>query len=325
MEKLETNWQIFEASDNDWTSAVKNADGYNYLLSNEWSNHLKNSGWECLRFISKNKHKVSFIQGFVKNFPFRIGILWFPDWVVGNHTKLIDPVNDIKKLLGFKVIYIRFRSHKTHSKEQFRQLNNSFSRAKRDLDTGLTMHLSLLNSLPEMQNHLSKNWKRNLKRSNRVKYKIIKITDPNIVNQLYQELTRIKKIKKPFKKDEIFSLMESWKDKLTILGAVTDDGKIHALRGAIIENNIAVDIFAAANNFARKNYLSYRVCWELVCTCKRKGAEYFDFNGVDRQNMGVYNFKKGTGAKLIKTLGEFEYSDSKLLRKLVNFVIGRSK
>jgi lipid II:glycine glycyltransferase (peptidoglycan interpeptide bridge formation enzyme) len=34
--------------------------------------------------------------------------------------------------------------------------------------------------------------------------------------------------------------------------------------------------------------------------------------------MGVYNFKKGTGAQLVETLGEFEYSNSFIMKNLVN-------
>ena len=93
------------------------------------------------------------------------------------------------------------------------------------------------------------------------------------------------------------------------------------MRGAIIRNHQAIDIFAAANAFSRKHYLSYGLCWELVNRCKSIGCSDFDFNGVDPENnMGVYNFKKGTGAKLVETLGEFEYSNSFIMKKLVNIM-----
>jgi lipid II:glycine glycyltransferase (peptidoglycan interpeptide bridge formation enzyme) len=61
------------------------------------------------------------------------------------------------------------------------------------------------------------------------------------------------------------------------------------------------------------------LCWELVNRCQSLGCHDFDFNGVDPENnMGVYNFKKGTGARLVETLGEFEYSNSFIMKKLVN-------
>jgi lipid II:glycine glycyltransferase (peptidoglycan interpeptide bridge formation enzyme) len=105
-----------------------------------------------------------------------------------------------------------------------------------------------------------------------------------------------------------------------VIGVKTPDGIVQAIRGAVIRGNKAIDIFAAANSFSRKHYLTYGLCWELVNRCKSMGCVDFDFNGVDpKNNMGVYNFKKGTGAKLVETLGEFEYSNSFIMKKLVNF------
>jgi lipid II:glycine glycyltransferase (peptidoglycan interpeptide bridge formation enzyme) len=67
--------------------------------------------------------------------------------------------------------------------------------------------------------------------------------------------------------------------------------------------------------------LSYALCWELFNRCQSLGCNNFDFNGVDPENnMGVYNFKKGTGARLVETLGEFEYSNNFVMKNLVNIV-----
>jgi len=104
-----------------------------------------------------------------------------------------------------------------------------------------------------------------------------------------------------------------------VIGAKTSDGKTQAIRGAIIHQNQAIDIFAATNALARKHYLSYALCWDLLMRCQQRGCQQFDFNGVDPDNMGVYNFKKGTGAQLVKTLGEFEYASSAMMKYLVNF------
>ena len=48
----------------------------------------------------------------------------------------------------------------------------------------------------------------------------------------------------------------------------------------------------------------------------------YDLNGVNPSaNLGVYNFKKGTGAKLIEEIGEFEWSNNFILKSLVNFKV----
>ena len=53
--------------------------------------------------------------------------------------------------------------------------------------------------------------------------------------------------------------------------------------------------------------------------CKQRDFQHFDFNGLDLDNKGVYNSKKGTGLELVKTLGEFEYASSVVIKYLVNF------
>ena len=128
-----------------------------------------------------------------------------------------------------------------------------------------------------------------------------------------------KRMKEFFSRQQIKSLMSSYGDKLIVIGARTPDGVVQAIRGAIVRGEQAVDIFAAANAFSRKHYLTYGLCWELVNRCKSLGCNHYDFNGIDPENnMGVYNFKKGTGANLVKTLGEFEWSNSNFLNFAVN-------
>jgi lipid II:glycine glycyltransferase (peptidoglycan interpeptide bridge formation enzyme) len=44
--------------------------------------------------------------------------------------------------------------------------------------------------------------------------------------------------------------------------------------------------------------------------------------GIDPENnKGVYHFKKGTGAKEIRYLGEWEWSNSEMFRKVANWGI----
>ena len=95
-------------------------------------------------------------------------------------------------------------------------------------------------------------------------------------------------IGKLFSSQQIDSLMNSYGDQIVVIGIRTPDGIVQAIRGSIIRGNQAVDIFAAANSFSRKHYLSYGLCWELINRCKSLGCFCFDFNGVDPgNNMGV--------------------------------------
>ena len=181
------------------------------------------------------------------------------------------------------------------------------------------MHLDLSIPSDELFKGLTKNWRRNLKRSKKLDYEIVEVRDSDTIAKLYTNMSETKGLSRVFfSKQQIESLIRSYGINILVIGAKTPDGNIQAIRGAIIRDNQAVDIFAATNAFSRKNYLSYSLCWELLHRCKSLGCNHFDFSGVDPENnMGVYNFKKGTGSYLVEMLGEFEYSNSFIMKKLV--------
>ena len=52
----------------------------------------------------------------------------------------------------------------------------------------------------------------------------------------------------------------------------------------------------------------------LMKQCAERGVRWYDMGGVDPvNNRGVYDFKKGTGARALEYLGEWEWSTSKAL------------
>ena len=79
-----------------------------------------------------------------------------------------------------------------------------------------------------------------------------------------------KGLKMLFSQEQITTLIKYFGEKLIIIGARTSNGKIHAIRGAIINGKTAIDIFAVANQYARKHYFSYALCWELISRCIKK-------------------------------------------------------
>jgi len=262
---------------------------------------------------------LAYIQGFLKRYPLGIGVLWFPDWIAGDVASGTGVINALRKSLSLRSLYIRVRSHQVLSQQQLFDLQQDFSRVKRSFDTALTMHLDLTLTIEALYQGLSKNWRRNLKRSKKLDYEIVEVKEVETIAALYAKLSEIKGLGSLFSEAEITSLMQVYGDQIVVIGTRTTDGTIQAIRGAIIHQHQAIDIFAATNALARKHYLSYALCWDLLLRCQQRGCQNFDFNGVDPDNMGVYNFKKGTGAVLIKTLGEFEYASSAMMKYLVNF------
>jgi len=314
-------WSLYKGDNVNWNEQVSKLKASTHLHDNEWAENLEGLNWNVCRWhYQKNGKSVAFLQGFLKRYPFDVGVLWFPDWIAGDYQLGDGIINVLKESLLLRFFTIHMRSHHQKNKQELKLLEQEFSHASSPFGSGLTMHLDLSISTEEMHQALSKNWRRNLKRSKKLDYEIVEVKDIRTIYRLYKELGSAKGFGELFSIKQIESLMNSHHDRMVVIGAKTSDGVVQAIRGAIIRGNQAIDIFAATNMFSRKNYLSYGLCWNLVNRCKDLGCDDFDFSGVDPENnMGVYNFKKGTGAQLVETLGEFEYSNSFIMKKLVNF------
>ena len=315
------NLKLFNHSDLVWKTELSKSNCYSYLNDNDWAKYLEVSGWETCRWTFEDNNYTFFLQGFLKIFPFNIRLLWFPDFNLYSNFENRIEVKKIISLLGHGYYYVRIRCHKIYNSKDLKDLKSELFRPKFPLGSGYTMYLDLTSDRKLLKKNLTKNWRKNLKRSNRIDYNIVDFKNPKIVYDLYNKMAKEKSLNQLFSLRQISTIISQYQKNLILIGAKTADGKIHALRGAIIYKHTAIDIFAASDHFAKKNYLSYALCWELILRCSSKGLKRYDFNGVDyEKNIGVYNFKKGTGAKLVKQLGEFEWSNSIILRTLINYI-----
>jgi len=315
-----SGWSLYTGSDEEWDRQLSSMESWSYFHRSEWSSHLKNMGWSVARWHYQDSGNEALLQGFFKRYCCGITIFWFPDWIIGDYAFSERVEQDIRKTLKIRFLYIRIRSHRLLNLKDIDNMQ-IFKRPIKALNSGLTMHLNLQLSETELRQNLTKNWRHNLNRSNKLDYRICDIKDTEVIIELYSELASTKNIKDLFTPCEIRSLMEIYGDKIVVIGAVTPDGVVQAIRGAIIVSDRAIDIFAAASLFSRKHYLSYSLCWEILLRSKAQGCEVYNFNGVDPENNpGVYNFKKGTGAKLVEMLGEFEWSNIPLMRVLVRLM-----
>ena len=313
------SWALYRGNYENWEKDVTDSKSSSHFHDNEWAENLKGLGWLLCRWeYQTSAGDIAFLQGFLKRFPFGVGVLWFPDWIVGDYKFGNGITRVLQESLSLRFLTIHLRSHHKKNEEELKVLGQDFSLASNPFGSGLTMHLDLAIPCVEIHQNLTKNWKRNLKRSTKLDYEIIEVTDVDVIHRLYYELSQAKGMREFLSRKQIESLVTTHRDRLVVIGSKTPDGVVQAIRGAIIRGNKAVDIFAAANVFSRKHYLSYALCWDLIIRCRDLGCDIYDFSGVDpAKNVGVYNFKKGTGAKLVETLGEFEYSNSVLMDKLI--------
>jgi len=317
-------WKSFNQNDEEWKKIVISQDNTSYFHDTEWSNHFSNLGWISKRWVFYKKERpITFLQGFIKKYPLGIGIIWFPDWITSDLSFSKEFQNFIKKDLNLSFIYIRFCSNREF-KEHDRKLliSNKWTRPTSLFKTGLTMELSLLPQ-ENFRSNLKRNWRRSLDKSNDSDIFIEQIYNYETICNLYDELKSLKSLNKKdlFSAAEIKSIYESFGDNIIVLGAKNSTGKVIAIRAAIIHKDCAWDIFAATGEISRMLFASHKLFVSLIEECKKRGCVRYDLSGIDPVNgNGVYNFKKGTGASEKKYLGEFEWSNNLILKKMVNLM-----
>ena len=318
-------WDLIDCSDNEWSRLISNHKGTTYFQDISWASHSRDLGWTVKRWQNlQGDRPVGFIQGLIKVYFGRVGVLWFPDWIVGNDAEINNLQEIIKATLNLKYLYIRLRSTKDFSstKSEF-FIRKGWCRPRNSFGSGMSMTLDISDSMEEIYKNFGKKWRKSLRQSMNSNISIEKIKNAKKIYELYDEMRELKSLKKKqvYSFTKIQSLVECFEDQIITLGAVSDNGKVLALRSAIVRNEEAFDIFAATGETARTMNVSHLIFLELLKKCKSYGCLSYDLGGIDpKTNPGVYNFKKGTGAVVVNQLGEFEWSSHWFLSLVINFM-----
>ena len=204
-----------------------------------------------------------------------------------------------------------------------------WSRARNALGSGRSLKLRLDASLEERQESLSFNWRRNLRRGERHENVCTVVEHPSAADiaSLHDELEHLKgdhvntwESSLP----HVERLLEGFGSRLVVVKCVSEQGRLRAIRGAIITGGCAYDMLAATSSEGRKHYSSYVTFWSLANELARRGVIRYDLGGVDEvNNRGVFDFKNGTGAMDIRYGGEFEAATPASVRGLLSSLMLR--
>lgn len=322
-------WKLVknQKKDFNWDEKLLSFSESNFYQSESWGKHKSNFNWKVYRFVAydQNDNIKSMAQCLVRFYPYNSCIISCPGGPIGD-LKLFDRsfIDYLARLLGKKYIYFRMRSMREYNTETIEILAaNGWRIPKNKLTSNLTLLLNLEQKESDLINNLSKNWRRNLKRYKYDSLSIVQWPNPDInkILLLFSEMESYKSIKIGYTKDELKSLLQNFAKELIIFRCEINN-KLIAIRAAIINTNKAWDLLAATNSIARKNYVSHQILWRLLMECKKIGVKNYDFSGIDpKNNPGVYNFKKGTGAINFASLGELEWCNSNILRYFINLII----
>lgn len=319
-------WRLFRYDDISWEERLNElASQSSYLQHPAWANYMEKMGWETCRWeYVVNERVTSCVQGFCKRYFGRLGLIWFPDWIVGDFSVGHDFYKILESQLGLTYVYVRFRCRQEfHVEKHILMMQSAWEKPRSKFGEGLTMDLKILDSHDLQLIQASKSWRRFLKKASLFPVHITEQKCPEQIAAVYEDLKKTRSLKKSdiFNSKQIKSLMEEFGHNILVLGATDSEGALIAIRGCIFNGRTATDVFAATSKRARNSYVSYRLLFELLERCRSKNCTSYDLNGINPQSAaGVYQFKKSTGAKAKAFLGEYEWTNSIPLKLGVNLL-----
>ena len=326
-------WGLFADAGNhtQWDRELRAFDDYSIYQTAAWGEHRRALGWTPYRWIAHADGKtVALAQGLLRRYPGGVGVVWLPGGPVGAIEAWNDDLRQvIRRTTALNVVYCRFHSFRAKIDADLHQLAKLRWRAPRArLGARASLIYDVSPSEAERVAACSKNWRHNLKRSQKSGFALALWERPNLAEMraVYAEMEGYKNLAQQHSEQNLRALYEHVGDQLVTFSCRDDSGKLVAFRACAVLGDRAWDMLAAAAVAGRKTYASYAAFWALMQECHRRGIKHYDLSGVDPVgNRGVYDFKQGTGATPLEYLGEWDWAYPQIFSLPANWLIGRRR
>jgi lipid II:glycine glycyltransferase (peptidoglycan interpeptide bridge formation enzyme) len=322
----DTQWERWEGSDIDWDATVRTCAGASVYQSHRWGKHRQQFGWTPIRMVARrNGRVVAMIQVQTRRYLSFVGLVWSPGGPVGDLAECGREMRRaISRAIGARYVVFRLNTMRPYDDGDAAMMSRQgWINSQETILSGLSLVYDLTTDATVRESLSTKNWRHNLKRSLKrpiVAYHWVNPSADEMKN-VYDAMHSYKGIEHLAQQNSlssIQSLISLFGDDCIIVRCDDAEGNMLALRGALVMGDLAWDTFAAATPEGRKSYASYRAFWELMEICRQRGVRSYDLGGADPiNNKGVYDFKQGTGANVVRFLGEWEHSQPPVLGKIV--------
>lgn len=295
-----------------------------------WGEYRRSLGWQPCRWAAFNEKNdvVALMQATLRRYPLGIGLVWCEGGPVGDLSVCDQSLHKaIGQTTGLKRVYCRIRCDRDrHIEDSLRLTAQGWSIPWSPIFSNYSMALDLNQDDEHLLAACERNWRRNLLLASERKATVREWLnpDPEEVSAVYESMQNLKGIDEQHSREEIAHVIESLGSHLVIYRCDDENGELASVGGCLIIGGRANAWFAATNERGRKLNASYAVFWALIQHCRRIGVTYYDLAGIDPvKNHGVYRFKRGTGARPIEYLGEWDWASRPWLRWFGNWAIGQ--
>lgn len=321
------NWERYQGLAGDWDGHVAALSG-GFYQTYGWGEVRRAAGWQPMRLLARHGEEVVMVASVLVKRKLGLAVCWVPGGPLGKSEVLNGEFRTVLgNMLGTKLFYCRISLLRTDSGDEATLLTRSgWQRSAVPMSSGLTMSYDLTGDETERLKRVSGNWRHNLKRSGRYGLCVERWEQPDWaeISSLYREMEDIKGLPVQHSDSELKAIFDQCEKSIVVYRCLDNEGRLLAIRAAGVSGLLAIDLLAVASAAARKAYASHATLWALLDHCSRLGLKEYDLSGVDPVgNKGVFDFKHGTGAKLVECLGEWDWASLLGLRRIVNWLLAR--
>ena len=323
--------EIFDKKE--WTDYLYSLPRSATFSSWSWGEYKQRVGWVVHRISVWDKEKSSLVACFQlqKQIKFRLitilliqGGIHLEKLSDNNYHELLESLM-LEYVIGKKNVILLINHQSGSSQEiELGLLRSNFSPI-----LNKNSYTYVLDSFNKALNGeaLSKNWCHNLKRAlNNTKLTYHWVEDPNDRKRAFSDLERFyvnlmnrkqfgAAINIELSRDIIVE-----NDEFKIIEARLEDKVIAVRIGFFCKDNV-LDFLASSSELAKNTYANYLLLFKLIELAHLDGKSYFDCGGINpSQNMGVFNFKKGLGGRLVVNGPIWINGSGSLIKKIGRFV-----
>lgn len=315
-----------ESSPGEWDNNLLLFPDYNIYQTYSWGQHRQDFGWKPLRLMARDEenHPVAMMQVMLRRYPGNFVLLWSPGGPVGSiaawneslHRELVSQASSGR-------VYCRIAPKCAYQTLDVLHLKAaSWTKSRQPLNSGWTMILELTDE-EYFLNGLSGKWQRQLEQSQKLEQSIILWEKPDLETMLrvYDANGEYEGIE-DHSRERLQSLFRWLAGNIIIFKCVGDNDEVSGFRACIFFGGKAWDLLGAATPQGRKNCVSYGLTRAVLNHCMKMGIKHYDLSGIDPSGLKwIIDYKKGTGARPLEYLGEWEWSTSNWLKWGANWAI----
>lgn len=306
-------WSIFDGEASGWDSALSALEAGNFYQSHAWGEYRSAMGWQPIRAIGRTGEGavVAMAQLLVRR-QFGTAVVWVPGGPAGDPRHwAVDLPAFLRDRFGMAT-YCRMNILREGKEDVERVLvAGGWGRPRTRLGTGLSLELDLRPVAEERMKSITSDWRRNLRRSGKSGLTVEPWLNPDPAEMaaVYREMEDYKGLAQQHSEAALSTMARHLGGRLVMFRCRDHEGQLLAFRAAGIFGERAWDLMAAATRAARKVSASHALLWAVTETCRQQGALIYDLGGADPvANWGVFDFKRGTGARLFEYEGEWEWA-----------------